>query len=255
MVAAQLGVPAAVGVAATLRLAASRAIYLNMRHISLRLVKTLLRRGRLFAALQLVAIMNFEFDNLIVARILGPTKVTEFAATTAAVCDPALCSRRCSLHRCGGRSPTRSRVARQPWVSLAYRRSTLAAIRSCCCLAAALRWCLGAQPIRPGPIGQSPTCRSSSHSRCGSSFTRFNQPQAMLLNALHVERFQIRAATANLAVNLSLSIVFTHEFGVSGPIWGTLVAQVTALVIRQPSTLSRVENGRCEAHAHRPSAA
>ena len=53
----------------------------------------------------------------------------------------------------------------------------------------------------------------------------FNQPQAMLLNALHAERFQILAASGNLAVNLSLSIFFTIELGVSGPVWGTLVAQ------------------------------
>jgi O-antigen/teichoic acid export membrane protein len=57
----------------------------------------------------------------------------------------------------------------------------------------------------------------------------FNQPQAMLLNALHAERFQIWAASANLVVNLSLSIVFTKQFGVSGPIWGTVIAQACVL--------------------------
>jgi O-antigen/teichoic acid export membrane protein len=58
----------------------------------------------------------------------------------------------------------------------------------------------------------------------------FNQPQAMLLNALHAERFQIWGASANLVVNLSLSILFTMRFGVSGPIWGTLTAQLCVVV-------------------------
>jgi hypothetical protein len=62
-----------------------------------------------------------------------------------------------------------------------------------------------------------------------------NQPQAMLLNGLHAGRFKVSAATENVALNLSLSVVFTLAFGVSGPIWGSIVAQLTCAVI--PSTI------------------
>jgi O-antigen/teichoic acid export membrane protein len=62
-----------------------------------------------------------------------------------------------------------------------------------------------------------------------------NQPQAMLLNALHDEKFQMIAASANLVANVALSVVFTRKFGVSGPIWGTVVAQLVCALI--PSTM------------------
>ena len=50
-----------------------------------------------------------------------------------------------------------------------------------------------------------------------------NQPQAMLLNGLHEERFQLKITAATVLVPTSaFSIWLTYMVGVSGPIWGTV---------------------------------
>ena len=130
------------------------------------------------------------------------------------------------------------------WVSMAYRRSTRFAATGLVPLATALA--LGSGPaIR---VWTDHAVRPNETLIIALSIWlivyAFNQPQAMLLNALHAERFQLRAAAANLAMNLTLSIVFTEQFGVSGPIWGTVVAQLTCAVVPSAIYLRRVENGK-----------
>jgi O-antigen/teichoic acid export membrane protein len=229
MVVAVLGAPAAVGVAALLWLAHTRTVSFKTHQVSLAVAKTLIRSGRLFAVLQFVAIMNFEIDNLIVARILGPTKVTQFAATSGLFAIPLALA---AMFFTPLWSAFGDAVALQDieWVRRAYRRSTTTALRILA-PTAALLVILGRPAVHAWT-------RGAVHAPLSLIIALalwlvvygFNQPQAMLLNALHVERFQILTATANLAVNLSLSILFTIEFGVSGPIWGTLAAQVCVVV-------------------------
>jgi O-antigen/teichoic acid export membrane protein len=128
MVVAVLGVPAAVGVAALVWLAHTRAVSFKTDQISLAVAKTLIKSGRLFAVLQFVAIMNFEIDNLIVARILGPTKVTQFAATSGLFAIPLALA---AMFFTPLWTAFGDAVALQDieWVRRAYRRSTLTALR------------------------------------------------------------------------------------------------------------------------------
>ena len=229
MVAAALGAPAAVGVAALVWLARTRAVSFRTDQMSLAVAKTLIKSGRLFAVLQFVAIMNFEIDNLIVARILGPTKVTQFAATSGLFAIPLALA---TMFFTPLWSAFGDAVALQDveWVRKAYRRSTVTALRILVPTAVLL--------VLLGRPAVHAWTRGAVHAPLSLLVALalwlvvygFNQPQAMLLNALHAERFQIWGASANLVVNFSLSIVFTMQFGVSGPIWGTLTAQVCVVV-------------------------
>jgi O-antigen/teichoic acid export membrane protein len=229
MVAAQLGAPALIGIVALGWLARTRTVSFRADQISFAVVKTLVKSGRLFAVLQFVAIINFEVDNLIVARLLGPAKVTQFAVTAGLFAIPLTIS---AMFFTPLWSAFADAVAVQDvdWVRMAYRRSTRNAlvvlIPAAAVLAVVARpavhiWTRGAV--------HSPELLIIAFSVWLVVYG-FNQPQAMLLNALHVERFQIWAATVNLVLNLSLSIAFTKEFGVSGPIWGTVVAQACILI-------------------------
>jgi O-antigen/teichoic acid export membrane protein len=200
-----------------------------MDQISLAIAKTLIKSGRLFAVLQFVAIINFEVDNLIVARVLGPTRVTQFAATSGLFAIPLALSAMFFTPLWGafGDAVALNDIE---WVRRAYRRSTVTALRILVPTAALL--------VIVGRPAVHAWTRGAVHAPMSLIVALavwlvvygFNQPQAMLLNALHAERFQIWGASANLVVNLSLSIVFTIELGVSGPIWGTLVAQVCVVV-------------------------
>ncbi len=229
MVVAVLGTPAAVGIAALVWLAHTRAVSFKTDQISLAVAKTLIKSGRLFAVLQFVAIMNFEIDNLIVARVLGPTKVTQFAATSGLFAIPLALA---AMFFTPLWTAFGDAVALQDieWIRRAYRRSTLTAMRVLV-PTAALLVVLGRPAVHAWT-------RGAVHAPLSLIIALalwlvvygFNQPQAMLLNALHAERFQIWGASANLVVNFSLSILFTMQFGVSGPIWGTLAAQLCVVV-------------------------
>ncbi|HEY0869268.1 MAG TPA: hypothetical protein VGD55_02625 [Acidothermaceae bacterium] len=224
MVGAQLGAPALVGIVALWWLARTRTVSFKADQISFAVVKTLVKSGRLFAVLQFVAIINFEVDNLIVARLLGPAKVTQFAVTAGLFAIPLTIS---AMFFTPLWSAFADAVAVHDveWVRTAYRRSTRNAlvvlIPTAAVLAVVARpavhiWTRGAV--------HSPELLVVAFSVWLVVYG-FNQPQAMLLNALHAERFQIWAASANLVVNLTLSIVLTQAFGVSGVIWGTEIAQ------------------------------
>ena len=55
-------------------------------------------------------------------------------------------------------------------------------------------------------------------------------PFSMLLNAASIIRFQVTVASAAV-VNLSLSIYLTRRIGVSGVVYGSLIAQIALVLI------------------------
>jgi hypothetical protein len=57
----------------------------------------------------------------------------------------------------------------------------------------------------------------------------------MLLNGLSIVRFQFFCWTSMALLNLALSIVLTRKFGVSGVVFGTVIANLLCFVI--PSAL------------------
>ncbi len=58
-----------------------------------------------------------------------------------------------------------------------------------------------------------------------------NGPIAMLLNGANVIRFQVVCVLLMTASNLFLSILLTHEIGVSGVVWGSVVPQTILVLI------------------------
>jgi hypothetical protein len=81
MVAAQLGGPAVIALVSLWVVATRGGWARSTARASKTVALRLLAGGRLFAFLQIVAVVNFEVDNLVVARLRGPTDVTTFAAT------------------------------------------------------------------------------------------------------------------------------------------------------------------------------
>jgi O-antigen/teichoic acid export membrane protein len=234
MVAAQLGVPAVVGLASLAWLDGRHGLRLDVRRASLARTRTLLRSGRLFAILQIAAVINFEIDNLVVARFLGPKNVTTFSATSRLFAVPLVVS---SLFFTPLWAAFADAVTRHDsrWLRSAYRRSTSLAFM-CLTPAAIVLALTGRSAVHAWTRGavDSPKSLVIAMSLWIVMFA-FNQPQAMLLNALHAEKFQLWAATANVALNLTLSVLFTSHFGVSGPIWGTVVAQALCAIV--PTTI------------------
>jgi O-antigen/teichoic acid export membrane protein len=67
-------------------------------------------------------------------------------------------------------------------------------------------------------------------------------PLAMLLNGANIVRFQAVTAVAMAIVNVGLSVLFTGWIGVAGPVLGSVVAQLTCIVLPSMFYVSRMWN-------------
>jgi O-antigen/teichoic acid export membrane protein len=230
MVAAQLGGPAVIALVSLWVVATRGGWARSTARASKTVALRLLAGGRLFAFLQIVAVVNFEVDNLVVARLRGPTDVTTFAATGRLFAIPITLGTMFFLPLWAGFADAWQRHD-IGWLRSAFRRSTRigfgAAIPVACLAAIFGRWAIRTWTHH----AVTPSLSLVIASCIWLVIYALNQPQAMLLNGMHDARFQIRSATLNLAANLPLSVLFTIKFGISGPIWGTICAQLICALI------------------------
>jgi len=230
MVAMALGVPAAVALISLGWLASRGAMGNRVRPATASSTLAMVRAGRMYAVLQLVLVVNFEVDNLVVAHFMGPTKVAVFAASSRLAAIPLALATLFFTPLWAAFTDALA-LGDHVWVATAYRRATRTSLYVLGPTAVALA--LG------GPWAVRAWTRGTIHSpkllfvALAGWLVVFalNQPQAMLLNAMHDERFQVTAALCNAAANLTLSILATIRFGVAGPILGSIVAQVVCALI------------------------
>ncbi len=234
MVAMAIGLPAAVGLVSLGWLASRGALAPGIPLATASSALTMVRAGRMYAVLQLVVVVNFEVDNLVVAHFMGPTKVAVFAASSRLAAIPLTLATLFFTPLWAAFADAIA-LGDRPWVAAAYRRATRTSLYVLAPTAVALA--LG------GPWAVRVWTRGVIHSprllfvalAVWLVVFALNQPQAMLLNAMHDERFQVTAALCNAVVNLTLSILATMRFGVAGPILGSIVAQVVCALV--PTTI------------------
>jgi O-antigen/teichoic acid export membrane protein len=58
-----------------------------------------------------------------------------------------------------------------------------------------------------------------------------NGPLAVFLNGVNALRFQAVCAVVMVVANVALSIALTEHIGVSGVIWGSVIAQVMFVLV------------------------
>ena len=234
MVATQLGFPAIFGLAAVAWLALHHRVDVRVSNASLDTGRDLLRSGRLFAILQIAAVVNYEVDAVVVSHFRGPASVTTFSATTRLFAVPLVVAALfyTPLWAAFADASARGDVE---WVRKTYLQATRASVYWLLPLAALLS-IAGRPVIRTWTHGavQPPTALVAALA-IWMLVVAVNQPQAMLLNSLHEERFQLLITAATVCLNVVLSIVLTIHLGISGPIWGSIIAQV--LCALAPATL------------------
>jgi O-antigen/teichoic acid export membrane protein len=234
MVATQLGVPAIFGLAAVGWLALHRRVDVRVSHASWHTGLDLLRNGRLFAILQTAAVVNYEVDAVVVSHFRGPASVTTFTATTRLFAVPLVLGGLFYTPLWAAFADASARGDFE-WVRKTYVQATRTSVYWLLPMAALLG-------VVGGPLVRVWT-RGAVHPPVALVVAlavwilvfAVNQPQAMLLNSLHEERFQLIITSATVAANVLLSVVLTIHVGVSGPIWGTVIAQIFCALT--PATL------------------
>jgi O-antigen/teichoic acid export membrane protein len=200
------------------------------REVRLSTGRSLLGTGGLFLVLQLAGLAGYQLDNLVIAQILGASKVQEYAVPAklfalapmiiSFALTPLWPAYRESLARADG-----------AWVRRTLRRSVVLAatvnIPSSLVLVAVAPWLLQLW------VGSAvhPTLLLLIGLGTWAMMNTLNGPFAMLLNGANVVGFQAACAIGMAIANVTLSILLIQRIGVSGAVWGSVFAQVVFVLL------------------------
>ncbi|MBI3745848.1 MAG: oligosaccharide flippase family protein [Chloroflexi bacterium] len=206
--------------------------------------RSLLRVGLMFLILQLAVAIAFTSNSVIIAAMIGPTAVAEYAVVSKLFLIPALMV---SL-ALGPLWPAyREALSRgdAPWVRRTFRRSILLSLTVGGSVSAALI-VLGL-PLITIWVGSSVTPSFGLVLAVGiwTTLSAVGTAVAMLLNGAQIMRFQVVAAIVMAMANVLLSIALTSRLGVAGPVWGSIVAyslfSLIPVALYLPRVLARID--------------
>ena len=200
------------------------------RDVALSTARPLLKTGSLFLVLQLAGLIGYQIDNLVIAQLLGATNVQEYAVPAklftlaptllSFALTPLWPAYRESLARGDG-----------AWVRRTLRRSIMlaGAVNLPTSLALVIvapillhLWVGGA--VHPTPlllIGLG----------SWAMMNTLNGPFAMLLNGANVVGLQAACSISMAVVNVAISILLVQRIGVSGAVWGSVIAQAVFVLL------------------------
>jgi O-antigen/teichoic acid export membrane protein len=190
----------------------------------------LLGAGLGFFVLQLGVVVTFQTDAIVLARMLGPTAVTTYSVPLRLFLfvPLALGLVLAPLWPAYGEALARDD---RDWVRQTLVRSVRLTVLVS--VAASITLAVAAQNLVHLWVG-------AGVSPEGSLLVAFaifavvisvSNAISMFLNGTHVIRLQALLTSAMIVVNLGLSISLTRRVGISGVLWGTIVAQTTCFLI------------------------
>ncbi len=199
-------------------------------HLRPAVTRRLMRLGGLFLVLTLAMAVAFETDPLVLSWVLGPNQVAIYAVTlrlfglvvgvAALAFTPLWASFAEALSR-GDVTWVRQTV----WRSCAAGLVWAAAASTVLVLLADPLIDAWVGPAYRAPVGLLVAMGVWAVLQSGE------MPLAMLLNGAGVVTFQAVAATVMAVTNLALSIVLTQAWGISGPVWGSVIAHTVCTAL------------------------
>jgi O-antigen/teichoic acid export membrane protein len=211
----------------------------RLRDIRLATCKYLLRIGVAFFVLQAAGAVAYQSDALIVSRVLGAGEVPQYAVPMRLfiVLQVGLALMVGPLWPAYGESIARGDVA---WAERALRRSLLfslaVSVPACAILVVVAR------PLIRVWVGDSvqPSFLLLAGLAAWTVIASVSSSLAMFLNGANLVGVQAGLAALMAVVNVILSVVLTGAIGVSGVVWGSLIAQVTFVLIPLALVASRL---------------
>ena len=231
LIAAVAGAPAAMLVANTVVLFRQRPWLRPTRlDFSWTASKEILGMGFLFFILQLAMAVGYQSDNLVIAQILGAQSVAHYAVPLKLfqLVPTFLGFFMLSLWPAYGEAASRGDVS---WIRVAYRRSVF--LNAAVAIPCALILCFSARPLLHLWVG--PAITPSVLLLAGLTVSCITNamigPISALLNGIRILKFQAVTWSLMAIVNLCVSIVLTRSIGISGVIYGSIIAQILFILI------------------------
>jgi O-antigen/teichoic acid export membrane protein len=200
---------------------------------------SLVRVGLLFFVLQLAVAVAYQSDVVVAAQIIGPAAAAEYSVTLRLFfLVPMLLSMVfLPLWPAYGEAIARGDLA---WVRRTLRRTTALGVAATTGSSAFLVLA-GREVLRAwlGPVFDPPFMMLLGMGLWAIVNTAFSSI-AMLLNGATVVRFQVVVASIMAATSIVASIMLARQFGVTGIIWGTLLAYLAVAAVPTLWYLPRV---------------
>ena len=202
----------------------------RLTDVDFRAAKGLFKTGSLFVVLQIAGLAAYQLDNFVIAQILGPSAVQEYAIPTKLF---ALAPTLLSFVLVPLWPAYRESIARgdATWVKRTLRRSMV--------LAALVNIPCAVVLVVAGPFLLQVWVGSAVHPSlllllglgAWAILNTLNGPLAMLFNGANLVGFQAACATLMAVANVATSIFLVHRIGVSGAVLGSVIAQVIFVLI------------------------
>jgi O-antigen/teichoic acid export membrane protein len=193
-------------------------------------VKHMMQFGLMFFILAVAAAVAYQTDNIVIAQLLGPEQVTQYAVPMKLfMIAPLILSFALTpLWPAYGEALARRDHA---WVKRTLVRSLLIS-SSFGIIMSGLLLVLG-RPLLHAWAGSTinPTTPLMLALAAWAVANSVTGPIAMLLNGANALRFQAFWASVMMTANIALSIALTRLVGISGPAWGSVVAQVSFVLL------------------------
>jgi O-antigen/teichoic acid export membrane protein len=186
--------------------------------------------GSLFLILQLASAAAYQLDSVIVAQVLGPRQVTQFAVPMRLfMLAPLLLTLVVTpLWPAYGEAVVRGDGK---WLTRTLRNTV--ALSVAVSLAVSVVLVVFGRPLVHAWVGSTVTPSLLLLSALGvwAVISSVNGPLAVFLNGVNALRFQAVCAVVMVVANVALSIALTEHIGVSGVIWGSVIAQVMFVLV------------------------
>ncbi len=198
----------------------------------------LLRRGAYFFVLQVCMAVSFSSDNLVLARVLGPQAVAQYAvpARLFGFVNVACITALGALWPAYGEALARNDHG---WIFKTFVRSLiLTALISgsagllLACFGSRLVYYWVGPAIHPSPILLIALA-------IWSVVFSLSSTMSLFLNGLSIMSFQVKICAVGAGTNILLSIYLTRIIGSAGVVYGSILAQVVAVLLPSIFYISR----------------
>jgi O-antigen/teichoic acid export membrane protein len=205
-------------------------LYPRWRYVRSHYARRILHLGSLFFVLSVASAVAYSADSIVVAQIIGPEAVTDYAVAMQmfSLAPLMLAMLLEPLWPAYGEALARGDTS---WIRSTFRRS-LAIGLLLNGPYALLATVLGVQIVHLWVgTGVTPTRLLLAAFGVWTLLNSLSGAMAMLFNGMNIIRFQVICALLMAGSNLALSIVLTRQIGVSGVIWGSVIAQAVFVLL------------------------
>lgn len=208
-------------------------------HLNVAALGRALRLGGLYFALQVGGLLSHQIDSLVLARLMGPSAVSEY---TVAMRLFMLVPNWVGMLLVPLWPAYASAKARGDWrwIRAAWLASTAFCVA--CNLVAAVSLWFWHEPILRLWIGGAvrPDRMLIVGFTVWAVLNGLHGPVAILLNGLSIIRFQVICGLLSAGLNVVTSIFLTLRLGVSGVVWGSVIAHTAILLLPSLILIARL---------------